>query len=236
MMDTYVRKLTLSASAAFALLASATAGAVPLTGPDYPAPGGNTYSATGGPSSGDVGGLNGNYGGFDSNFFDALYWGPQWGLGDPGPAAGLDGVYHDLSFLSISGTTAIWQGTTSYTSPGGPGPASCASCPIRLEIDVSGLGANPWALEASVPGLSGLAAGIGAVIENPDGDDFVANFQFLADLGSGFVAINSIVPQSGGSTVSTVSGAFYSVVPEPSVLMMLGLGVAGLGARRRRAH
>jgi hypothetical protein len=111
-------------------------------------------------------------------------------------AAGLYGVYHDLSFLSISGTTAIWEGTTSYTSPGGPGPGSCGSCPIRLEIDVSGLGGAPWVLEGSV---TGLAAGIGAV-------------------------------------VSTVSGAFYSVVPEPSMLMMLGMGIAGLSVRRRRSH
>ncbi len=228
-------RLPLMAVAASALFFAGTAAALPLLGPSYPAPGGNTWFPSGAPSTGDAGGQNGNYGGFDNSYFASLYWGPQWGL-SPGPQAGLDGVYHSLPFAGISGTTAVWQGTTSYTSPGGPGPGSCASCPIRLEIDVSGLGATPWVLEGSVAGLTGLAAGIGAVIDDSAGADFVANFQFLADLGSGFVALNSITPQYGGATVSTVSGAFYSTVPEPSVLMMLGLGVASLAVRRRSTH
>jgi len=228
-------RLPLMAVAASSLFFADTAAALPLLGPSYPAPGGNTWVSTGGPSAGDIGGLNGNYGGFDSMYFLSLYWGPQWGLG-PGPQAGLDGVYHSLAFVGVFGTTAIWEGSTSYTSPGGPGPGSCASCPIRLEIDVSGLGAAPWVLEGSVAGLTGLAAGIGAVIDDSAGADFVANFQFLADLGNGFVAINSIVPQYGGATVSSFSGAFYSTVPEPSVLMMLGLGVASLAVRRRSTH
>lgn len=225
-------RLSLMASAASALLLASTAGAAPLTGPGYPAPGGNAFSATGAPSAGDAGGRNFNYSGFDNSYFDLLYWGPQWGAG-PGPQAGLDGVLHSLSFLSISGTTAIWEGTTSYASPGGPGPASCASCPIRLEIDVV---AVPWVLEGAVSGLSGLAPGIGAVVDNPSGIDFTANLRFLANLGSGFVPINSVPQGSGGLTQSSMSGAFYSAVPEPSVLMMLGLGVASLAGRRRPTH
>ena len=200
-----------------------------LVGPVYPAPGGNSFSPSG--NAGDAGGLDASYTGFDNSYFDSLYWGPQWGT-DPGPRAGLDGTLHTLSFDSISGTTAIWQGTTSYTSPGGPGPASCGSCDIRLEIDVSGLGANPWLLEASVFGLTALAPGIGAVVANPTGLDFTANLQFLVDLGSGFVAIND-VPNGGGQTVSSVSGAFY-YTPEPSVGVLFGAGLLGLSIRRKR--
>jgi hypothetical protein len=140
------------------LLAGSAANAVTLVGPAYPAPGGNTFFLSGNPSAGDAGGQDGNYGTFDLVYFNELYWGPQWGAG-PGPQAGLDGVLHSLAFLSISGTTAVWQGTTSYTSPGGPGPASCASCDIRLEIDISGLGANPWLPEASVVGLTAWRPG-----------------------------------------------------------------------------
>jgi hypothetical protein len=212
------------------LFVANTTHAYSLTGPAYPAPGGNSFSLSG--NAGNAGGSNGSYSAFDASYFDTLFWGPQWGT-DPGPRAGLDGTLHTLSFLSASGTTAIWQGTTSYTSPGGPGPASCGSCNIRLEIDISGLGANPWALEASVLGLTSLAPGIGAVVSNPNGLDFTANFQFLADLGSGFVAIND-VPNGGGLTVSSLSGAFY-YTPEPSIGMLFAAGLLGLSVRRKRA-
>ena len=91
-------RLSLLTVAASALLLAGTASAVSLTGPSYPAPGGNTFSTSGAPSTGDVGGLNGHYGGFDTNAFSELYWGPQWGTS--GPAAGLDGILHPLAFLS----------------------------------------------------------------------------------------------------------------------------------------
>jgi len=229
MIRVHTRALPLFAFALSTLFAGSVAAAT-LVGPEYPAPGGNTYSAVG--DAGDAGGAAASYGTFDAGAFNELYWGPQWGT-DPGPRAGLDGVLHDLDFLSISGTTAIWEGLTSYTSPGGPGPASCVSCPIRLEIDIAGLGANPWVLEAGVTGLSGLAPGIGAVIDNSLGLDFVATFEFLADLGGGYTAINPI-PASGGMTVSSVSSAFYSV-PEPSATLLLGLGLLGVAVRRNRA-
>lgn len=223
------RSFVLSAVVTAALLTTATSAHALLAGPFYPAPGGNGFGSVG--NAGDPGGLTGTYSGFDNSAFATLYWGPQWGTS--GPGAGLDGILHALSFVSVSGTTAIWQGTTSYTSPGGPGPASCASCPIRLEVDIAGLGANPWVLEGSVVGLGALAPGIGAVVDNSAGVDFDANFQFLADLGSGFVAVNPI-PTFGG-TVTSVSGAFYSDVPEPGTALLLGSGLLALARRKRRS-
>jgi len=217
-----------------AALAVSVTSASALDGALWPAPGGNTFAWSGGGSAGDVGGTDGNYGNFDNSAYIDLFWGPQWDLS--GPQAGLDGVFHDLSFLSVSGTTAIWEGVTSYTSPGGPGPASCGSCPIRLVIDIGGLTGTPWLLEASVPGLTGLAPGVGAVVDITAGLDFVANLRVLADLGSGFTAINP-VPQSasgGPWAVSSISGGFYSNIPEPSTALLVSLGLIGMGSRARR--
>jgi hypothetical protein len=228
-----IRRIAASALVAGMVLAATTANAT-LIGPVYPAPGGNAFSQSGS-SAGSSGGVTNSYSGFDTGAFSALYWGPQWG--SDGPQATLDGTLHDLAFLGISGTTAIWQGTTSYTSPGGPGALSpCASCPIRFVVDITGLGANPWVTERSVAGLSALAPGIGAVVDDSSGADFSANLQFQADLGGGFVAINGVLQGApGGQTGSSVSGAFYSApVPEPGTLAMLLAGVASLSAWARR--
>jgi hypothetical protein len=70
-------------------------------------------------------------------------------------------------------------------------------------------------------------------VDDSAGLDFDANLELLVDLGSGYTAINPI-PNSGGSTVSSVSGAFYSVVPEPSTALLFACGLIGLAQRRNR--
>jgi len=210
-------------------LAAPAAHALPA-GPMYPAPGGNGFSLVSGTSGGDVGGWTFAYTGFDTAGLSNLYWGP-WD--NTTPIASLDGTPHVLTLSSISGTVATWSGTTSWTDPNTS--TFYPSISILVNVNVGGLGANPWLLSTSVPGLDpGVGTGIGAVVDNSSGADYTANFQFLADVGSGYQAINTINQGSGGLTLSSFSAGFYT--PEPSVLMMLGLGLAGLGVRGRRAH
>jgi len=80
----------------------------------------------------------------------------------------------------------------------------------------AGLGGTPWSLATSVSGLDpGPGAGIGAVVANfPTAVNFTANVQFLADIPtdvSGFIPLNTVPQGTGGNTLSSYTGAFYSV-------------------------
>ena len=220
----------LVAIGSFAAFPVATASAIPVDGPMYPAPGGNDFSFTGG--TGDSGGADLEYSNFDSGEFLELYWGPQWG---PTPPTGwLDGTPDDLTFSVIAGATATWTGVTDYTAPvGDPLYSDCSDCPIKMEVTITS-GAVSWVTEASVDGLTAVAAGIGAVVDNSSGVDFEVNISFLADVGNGFEAINDI-HTTGSTTGSSVSGAFYSV-PEPSLALLFGISIAGAALRRGRAR
>lgn len=210
------------------LLLAGTATALPVTGPVYPPSGGVTWAPSGAANAGFAPGLDWNYSAFNNAAFVELYWGPL------NPQGGLDGTLNAMTFTGISGTVATWQTPTSYTSPGGPGAPPSGTYTMRLQVDVSGLGANPWVLEASVSGLTAAAPGIGAVIDNSTGLDYTANLLFTAYVGGSWTPINDI-PQSPGSlTQSSVGGGFFEVVPEPGTAVLFGLGLAGLGSARRR--
>jgi hypothetical protein len=170
-----------------------------------------TYGTTGAASPGDSGGTNANFSAFSPGTWSRLYWGPSSAAL---PSAGLDGALHTLSFTGFSGTTATWEGTSSWTNPG-PGAAGPHNVPIRMVITISGLGSDPWELSTGVPMLDpGPGTGIGAVVANfPTAVDFTANVQFLADIptdGSGFIALNTVRQGTGGNTMSSFTGAFYS--------------------------
>jgi hypothetical protein len=120
-----------------------------------------------------------------------------------------------LTFSGISGTTATWAGTSSWTNPS---TGLTHSVPIQMRINVSGLGGSPWVLSTSVAELDpGPGTGIGAVVDDSASRaDFSANVQFLADIptdGAGnFIALNS-VQNAGGQTRSSYTGAFYERAP-----------------------
>jgi hypothetical protein len=170
-----------------------------------------TYGTTGAASPGSSGGTNANYSAFSPGTWGRLYYGPSSAAL---PTAALDGTPDALTFSGISGTTATWAGTTTWTNPG-PGAAGPHAVPIEMRITITGLGGTPWVTSGSVPTLDpGIGTGIGAVVPNfPTAVDFTANVQFLADIptdGSGFIPLNTVRQGTGGNTRSSFTGAFYS--------------------------
>jgi hypothetical protein len=105
-------------------------------------------------------------------------------------------------------------GTTDYIVPPELGSGR-DTIDVFLEITVNGLGASPWVPAGSVTGLD---PGVGAVVDNGAGSDFMATLEFFADLSDypGFddrTPLN-VVPQlpSPGPTptVSSFAGGFFA--------------------------
>ena len=205
-----------------------TAGA-DIIGPDYPAPGGNSWA----PSGGDAvssGGVNYVYSSFDSSAFTDLYWG-AWDVTTT--SATLDGTLHGLTFSGVSGNTATWTGSTSwYDHNVYPSGENHPSVPIELNITITGTGS--W-VAATDLGLTGRSD---CLWDTSKGQDFTANLQFLADAGTGLKPLDQFPVQTHLNMQSNFSGGFYSTpaVPEPSTLVLFGIGAISLlgWARRRR--
>ena len=70
-----------------------------LLGPAYPAPGDNSFNATGF-GSGEYGGLNYNYSGFNPSAYDELYWGLSEGA--PVGASLQDNTLETEEIMSFS--------------------------------------------------------------------------------------------------------------------------------------
>lgn len=193
-----------------------------LIGAVWPAPGGSTWVNTGG-VSGASALATWDYSGFNSSAFSSLYYGLDQVTYGP-LAATIDGApLIALSFDSVSGTTATWSTSAPYTSASGSGDPPSGNYPIEFRMTVTGLGASPWVDATTL----GLPANVGAVADNSSGQDFTVNFEFVADLGSGFIPLNSVPGPGGHVGSSFADGFYYAAIPETSSFLFGGM-ICGL--------
>jgi hypothetical protein len=127
------------------------------------------------------------------------------------PRASLNGSFVTLPFVSASGATATWQSNAvTWTNP--QTSVTTSTNKIKLTITITS-GAVTWANATSFAGLDpGPGAGMGGAINvAPSGTaiNFTVNVKFEADVGSGFVPLNSVLQGTGGNTLSSFTGAFY---------------------------
>ena len=214
------------------LMASASQAA--SVGPDYPPPGGVTWTDGGG--NGLIGTKTWNYSAFDVSGLNALYFGlNQIDYGAIG--AGLHGAADAFTLFTVSGTTAEWRASTTWANDvtNVHGPAA-----TRLLMTVTGLGANPWITDLASIGLNVGFGDLGAVVDNSSGSNFSLDWSIQAKTGSVWQGINTVQQNLDhtGYTKSNFATGFYSQassVPEPTSLALLsGLGVMGLASVRMR--
>lgn len=206
-----------------------------------------TASATGVGSTKAAGGKTYTYTIANPGIDSLLYFGPSdplLGGGTQPVRSGLDGILANMTFSTISGNTAIWIGSTSFTYSNNGG-ASFQTATVATEFLLTVTTGNAPVTAASV----GAPGSVGAVTDISGLSTFVVNEQFLAadPIGGTFRAFdtvfNSEYPNHTGSCAggaceaSSFSGGFFSqtaAVPEPASLAIMGAGIAMAGAVRRR--
>lgn len=254
--------LLCAAACTLPFLSSVASAALVVSDPPWIAPGGYSYSSSGGPAQ-----IQENvrtYTSFDDTAYNSLYYafsdaGPD-GVWDtfltdgPSMYIGSSDVKNPLSYdavLSNLGTGSVtWSGSVTPSLYGNP-----TSIDTRFTMDITDTLGNTLAL--TDPTLLGLDAALGGVLE-VTGDFKVTLNALMVNTGLAF----SYTPDDGGPVIcntgdwchalkvydaldgtspseafytSTSAGFYSSPVPVPAAVWLFGSGLIGLiGVARRK--
>ncbi len=211
--------------------------------PVYPAPGGTTFSGSG--TAGLSGGRTNFYSGFDESQYDDLAWSF---ITIPNPyhstESGSDG---NMTFSSYDPGTGLmtWESTSNAVWATATGTENVATRLVAQFQPFTGTNhAGPlgsgWLVPTSAANeaLSSVFGGDGSwplidVDATGVQDQFQVWYQFQIAAGTPLLDYYNVSSSLGGSMNSGVSGGFLVSVPEPSAVLLGGLGVLALLRRRR---
>jgi hypothetical protein len=197
-----------------------------LLGPEWPAPGGTTYTASGNPGSG--GGLTFSYSGFNPSQYSQLYWGPWEGavIGASLNGAGITGS-EIMTFSSFTGNKAVWTGSSTWSYYSGSSHTDTISTRVTLTVNSTSF------MDASAQGKGSIA------VLAPVTGNYSANILFEANFFGNWLPVNDgydryQTPRDIQTQLEFSGGYYYTSVPVPGVFWLFGSGlIAVIGFRRR---